>query len=62
MKFNKPRNKKEEAEFNYIEFINLYKAGFTDGYNKATKKKVKWKDIYQFAGKGWEKRFKGLMK
>ena len=50
------RKEKEETTLKTYELIEMYKAGFIDGYNSFSKKKVDWNKISKKCSEGFKKR------
>ena len=55
-------NKKREIEADTFDKLNMYKAGFIDGYIKAKKRSVVWKTISKKCQDSWERRFNSVIK
>lgn len=49
----------KEAKLNAIDFINVYKSGFKDGY-EAADGPVGWNKIQKLCLKSWDKRYSKL--
>ena len=51
------RTKKDETILEAHKLMEIFKAGFIDGYSSARKRRVLWRTIYKKCGKAWDKRF-----
>lgn len=56
-KENKKETEKEKTIYEVHKLMEIYKAGFTDGYSSAKKRRIVWKTIYKKCAKSWNKRF-----
>jgi len=50
-------NNKEKTILELHKMMEIYKAGFIDGYCKAKGRSVLWRTIYKKCGQAWDKRF-----